>query len=67
MIDTLKHLDKFLVLYPTDAEKHAFLMGYISAKNGPNENNCHFTIFSNQFKAKAWEFGSALARSENET
>ena len=38
-------------------EKHAYLMGKDCAKNGANEVNCSFRIFSTPEKTKAWEKG----------
>lgn len=35
----------------------AYEMGYDCGKNGPNETNCHFTLFSSVNKTKAWELG----------
>ena len=31
--------------------------GYDCGKNGPNETNCHFEIFSTPQKTKRWELG----------
>ena len=53
-IDKIKKLSK--VLNEVDKTK-AFEMGYDCAKNGANETNCHFTLFSKSELTKAWECG----------
>ena len=43
---------------------HAESMGYDCGKNGPNQVNCHFAIFSAPEFTKAWESGKARADKE---
>lgn len=43
---------------------HAESMGYDCGKNGANETNCHFAIFSAPEFTKAWERGKARADAE---
>jgi hypothetical protein len=31
--------------------------GYDCGKNGPNQTNCHFSIFSTPFNTRSWELG----------
>jgi len=38
----------------------AFSMGVDCEKNGANEINCNFRLFSTQEKTKAWERGKAI-------
>ena len=42
----------------TNELKHAYEMGKDKAKNGANETNCNFAIFSTPEKTKAWEKGA---------
>lgn len=37
--------------------KEAYEAGIDYAKNGANENNCNFSLFSSKEKTKAWEQG----------
>jgi hypothetical protein len=39
------------------SEKHAEEMGRDCAINGPNKQNCHFSLFANETLIKAWERG----------
>lgn len=44
----------------SDAElstEKAYRMGLKSISEGPNEENCHFSIFSSPEDTKAWERG----------
>lgn len=51
-------------LIPTTTTDHAYNMGYDCGKNGSNEKNCDFKIFSNPENTKAWERGKAKAEEE---
>lgn len=43
---------------------YAESMGYDAGKNGANQVNSHFAIFSSQEFTKAWERGKARADAE---
>ena len=43
------------------SEKHAEAMGRDCALNGPDDKNCHFSLFSNTALTRAWERGKACA------
>lgn len=43
-----------------------FQAGYDCGKNGPNQNNCHFSWFSTPEQTKAWEAGKAKAEQEQQ-
>lgn len=45
-------------------EGYAEEMGYDCGKNGPNETNSHFAIFSQRRYTEAWERGKARAEAE---
>lgn len=47
-------------------ESYAEEMGYDAGKNGANETNSHFAIFSSPEYTKAWERGKRRADSENQ-
>lgn len=40
---------------------YAYQMGLDCGRNGPNEKNCHFSIFSRREYTDAWEKGKADA------
>lgn len=50
-----QRLLKALLLDGTEGEPYR--MGRDCAKNGPNETNCHFSLFSSHEKMKEWERG----------
>jgi len=56
-------LSKFLSL-PTFDQSHAYQMGMDCAKNGANETNCHFRLFSSPEMTKAWEQGKRDAEKQ---
>lgn len=43
---------------------YAYQMGLDAGKNGPNEKNCHFSIFSKREYTAAWEKGKVEAEAE---
>lgn len=43
---------------------HTFDMGYDCGKNGPNETNCYFGIFSERRFTDEWERGKKLAEEQ---
>ena len=46
--------------------EYAEHMGYDAGKNGPNETNCHFSIFRTRELTAAWERGKARAEREQQ-
>ena len=44
-----------------------FQAGYDCGKNGPNNANCNFSIFSSQERTREWESGKAKADAEKGT
>jgi len=42
---------------PTKKMIHAYEMGLDCGRNGPNETNCNFKIFSEEFYTLAWDLG----------
>ena len=52
----LKELVKDLIP-PKRSKEYAYKMGLDFAKNGANEKNCHFSIFSSPENTRAWEKG----------
>jgi len=48
-------------------DTYAYQMGLDCGKNGPNEKNCHFSIFSKREYTDAWEKGKADAEAEKRT
>lgn len=38
-----------------------YMLGYDCGKNGPNEMNCHFSLFSTNELTREWERGKADA------
>lgn len=42
---------------PKRSKEYAYKMGLDCAKNGANEKNCHFSIFSSPENTGAWEKG----------
>lgn len=43
---------------------HAYEMGIDCGRNGPNETNCHFSIFSEPFYTLAWDLGKEKGMNE---
>lgn len=43
-------------------EEHAEAMGRDCAINGPNQKNCHYSLFANQTLTRAWEYGKSHAK-----
>lgn len=41
---------------------YCYQMGRDYAKNGANEQNCHFLLFGSEEKTKAWERGRDEAK-----
>ena len=39
-------------------EQYAYDMGYDCGLNGPNKENCHYSIFSKPEYKQAWERGN---------
>lgn len=62
MIDALKKL----IPNAKIDEEHAERMGYDCGKNGPNETNCHFSLFSLPELTRAWERGKARAQRDGD-
>jgi len=52
MLELVKRL-----IPPTRSKEYAYKMGKDCAKNGPNIENCHFSIFSSRENTEAWERG----------
>ena len=51
-------LEEFVKMLPPKADiEYAYNMGLDCGKNGANETNCHFSIFSNPQNTKEWERG----------
>ena len=42
---------------PTKKMINAYEMGLDCGRNGPNETNCHFKIFSEEIYTLAWDIG----------
>ena len=42
-----------------DELKQAYEAGKDKLKRGANDTNCHFSLFSNKAKLRAWEQGAA--------
>jgi len=42
----------------------AYEMGLDAGRNGPNQKNCHFTIFSKREYTDAWEKGKIEGEKE---
>lgn len=49
------------VKYKEPELQHAYEMGIDRAKNGANESNCHFGLFSTKEKMMAWTEGSNVS------
>jgi len=60
----LDHLKKFVEAHNSGNERLAFAMGYDCEVNGPNERNCHFSLFAKPEYTKAWEDGKKQAQTE---
>jgi hypothetical protein len=43
-------------------EQDPFAQGFDCGLRGPNENNCHFSLFSSLEKTKAWAAGKKPVR-----
>lgn len=50
--------------FPKIDEEYAYNAGYDSGRNGSNQENCDFRIFSTPENTKAWERGRAKAEEE---
>jgi|GEM_PF-5113668 len=46
---------------PQRSEAYAYKMGFNCGFYGPNQENCHFSIFSSPRNAQAWEDGKRAA------
>lgn len=57
-IERAAALSQFVTSYSPTIED-AYRMGKDCARNGPNEQNCHFRIFRSPEHTKAWERGKA--------
>ena len=55
----MKEIEKFIkgLIPPKRSKKYAYKMGKDCAKNGPNTENCHFSIFSSRENADEWARG----------
>ena len=42
-----------------------YVAGYDCGRNGPNANNCHFSLFSTTESTREWERGKADAEREH--
>ncbi|MFQ5539213.1 MAG: hypothetical protein ACE5FB_02345 [Candidatus Binatia bacterium] len=49
---------------PTKKMIHAYEMGLDCGRNGPNETNCDFRIFSEEFYTLAWDLGKEKGLAE---
>jgi hypothetical protein len=49
------------LLIPLPSVKDAYRMGRDYATNGPNQDNCHFRLFSTPEHLQAWEKGKVDA------
>lgn len=54
--EKMKEIIKNLIP-PKRNKEYAYKMGKDCAKNGPNVENCHFSIFSSKENADDWERG----------
>ena len=50
-------LIKKILDIPRVERSEAYQMGHDCGLNGPNEKNCHFSIFSSRENTKEWERG----------
>lgn len=41
--------------------------GYDAGKNGPNTENCNFSLFSSSEKTKEWERGNSAGKKEEKS
>jgi len=48
----------------SEKKTYAYQMGLDAGRNGPNQKNCHFTIFSKREYTDAWEKGKAEGEKE---
>ncbi len=51
-------------LLPKTKMGRAYKMGFDCGVNGPNQTNCHFTIFCCPENTRAWEAGKRDAEQE---
>jgi len=58
------NIEAFQKLIPVTKinEEHAERMGFDCGKNGPNQTNCHFSIFGSPELTRAWEKGKKRAQ-----
>lgn len=61
----MDQLRRFLEDTTTISPKAAYDYGYDCGKNGPNQENCHFRIFSSPENTKAWERGKKAWEDRN--
>jgi hypothetical protein len=47
-----------------DPIQWAYAMGRDCALNGPNQTNCHFSLFATPEQTRAWEKGKAEAETK---
>ncbi len=47
-------------------EQQAYEFGRSSVIDGPDETNCHFTVFATPQLTSAWEKGAAEAKQEQQ-
>lgn len=52
---------------PNRSEAYAYEMGFNCGLYGPNEENCHFSIFSSPRNTRAWEDGKRAAERLKDT
>lgn len=45
-------------------EQEAYKMGYDYGREGANDRNCHYSIFSSEENTRAWEQGKRDAETE---
>lgn len=54
-----QHLEKIIKATIAHTTKSPYERGFDAGVNGPNERNCHFSIFRTPENTKAWERGKA--------
>lgn len=54
-----------ILTIPHISRSEAFERGRDCGRNGPNEHNCHFAIFSCPENTKAWEYGKKAGENES--
>jgi len=45
------------VYFPKPSMSYAYKMGFDCGVNGPNQKNCHFSLFSSPQGTREWEEG----------